>query len=280
MRVEFSFSTLTTFTMAISLAKSYLIFLSFSVLEEYNPDFKVEEKDFKLAREVIKVLDPLFVATKMICRRDATLLTAEIVFKKLISELEKQDSEFSVKMAESIRKRYKERRNKPLVSLLKYLTTGSSKDDEKDALFKLDSRPQMIKTAKKLMIRLYPKGDSTEPIAEKDNDKPDDLEVENETFESSLEKEILKGTQAAKPKDCDIDEVANEFAFFDKNRKKTESLELIHNALLTIKPTSVEAERNFSAAGFFLSNLRAGRLGHKMLDSLCISRAYFLKEKH
>ena len=55
---------------------------------------------------------------------------------------------------------------------------------------------------------------------------------------------------------------------------------MIHNALLTIKPTSVEAERNFSAAGFFLSNLRAGRLGHKMLDSLCISRAYFLKEKH
>ena len=95
-----------------------------------------------------------------------------------------------------------------------------------------------------------------------------------------LKKEILKGTQAARPKDCDVDEVANEFAFFDKNKKKTDSLEMLYNALLTIKPTSVEAERNFSAAGGFLTDLRAGRLSHKMLDSLCIARAFFLKENH
>ena len=224
-------------------------------------------------------MEPLFVATKKICQRDATLLTAEIVFKNLISELERQNSEFSIKMADSIRKRYKQRRNQPLISLLRYLTTGSAKDEEKDKLFKLDSKNQMIKTAKKLFKRLFPKLDSatndTEDV-ENVNFVNDD---EDESFESRLEKEIFKGTQAAKPSECEIDEIANDFAYFEKNKKKPDSLELLYKALLSIKPTSVEAERNFSAANFFLSDRRAGKMSHGMLDNLCILRAYFLKQK-
>ena len=246
-------------------------------MSDDNPDFTVEEKHFKLAKEVIKVLDPVFVATKKICQRDATLLTAEIVFKSLISELERQDSEFSVKMANNIRKRYKERRQKSLVSLLKYLTTGSSKDEEKDPLFKLDSKKLMIQTAKTLMNRLFPKVDTTEPPNEIQTVEND---LEDESFESRMEKDLLKGTQAAKPSDCDIDEIANDFAFFEKNKNKPESLKLLYNALLSIKPTSVEAERNFSVAGFFLNKLRVGKMSHGVLDDLCISRAYFLKQKN
>ena len=259
-----------------------------TVLNNYNPDFSVEENHFKFAKEVIKVLEPLFVATKKICQRDATLLTAEIVFKNLISELEKQDSEFSIKMADSVRKRYKQRRNQPLVSLLKYLTTGSAKDDEKDKLFKLDSKTQMIKTAKKLVKRLFPKIDKetaeNEDITIVEKKKAPLVviandENEEESFESRLEKEIFKGTQAAKPSECEIDEIANDFAYFEKNKKKPDSLELLYKALLSIKPTSVEAERNFSAANFFLNDRRAGRLSHDMLNDLCILRAHFLKQK-
>ena len=41
----------------------------------------------------------------------------------------------------------------------------------------------------------------------------------------------------------------------------------------------MEAECNFSAAGFFLNDLRAVNLSHEMLDNLCLLRAYFLKDK-
>ena len=75
------------------------------VLKDLDASLNLEEKDFEFAKELVKVLDPIFIASKTICRRDATLLTAEIVFKNLIQELEKQNTEFSLKMAASFRKR-------------------------------------------------------------------------------------------------------------------------------------------------------------------------------
>ena len=41
-----------------------------------------------------------------------------------------------------------------------------------------------------------------------------------------------------------------------------------------MKPTSVEAERSFSAAGYFLSKLRT-RMGENTLNALCFLRCYF-----
>ena len=70
------------------------------------------------------------------------------------------------------------------------------------------------------------------------------------------------------------------FAFFEKNRKKTESLDLIYNALLTIKPTSVEAERNFSAAGFFLSNLKSWYIGSQDARFFMYNKSLFFERKH
>ena len=42
-----------------------------------------------------------------------------------------------------------------------------------------------------------------------------------------------------------------EFKTFEGTLKKTKNLEKLYNALCSIKPTSVEAERAFSAAVFF-----------------------------
>ena len=60
--------------------------------------------------------------------------------------------------------------------------------------------------------------------------------------------------------------------------QETNNLQLLFDALITMKPTSVEAERTFSAAGYFLSKLRT-RMGENTLNALCFLRCYFIKKK-
>ena len=54
-------------------------------------------------------------------------------------------------------------------------------------------------------------------------------------------------------------------------------LQLVYDYLLSIPPTSVEAERASSASGLICSRLRT-RLGDETLDALCFLRSYFQKQ--
>ena len=63
-------------------------------------------------------------------------------------------------------------------------------------------------------------------------------------------------------------------ALFEANGNKSKYLNLVDRTSRTIPPTSVEAERAFSAAGFFVTKLRA-RLSKKSIDSLMVPEYYF-----
>ena len=65
-----------------------------------------------------------------------------------------------------------------------------------------------------------------------------------------------------------------EMALFEANGNKSKYLNLVDRALRTIHPTSVEAERAFSAAGLFVTKLRA-RLSVKSIDSLMVLKFHF-----
>ena len=58
-------------------------------------------------------------------------------------------------------------------------------------------------------------------------------------------------------------------------RKKIADLVNLYRAFLVITPTSVEAERVFSAAGIFLTKLRT-RMGDQILDKLIFLRFHLL----
>ena len=64
-------------------------------------------------------------------------------------------------------------------------------------------------------------------------------------------------------------------ALFEANGNKSKYLNLVvDRALRTIPPTSVEAERAFSAAGLFVTKLRA-RLSVKSIDSMMVLKVLF-----
>ena len=63
-------------------------------------------------------------------------------------------------------------------------------------------------------------------------------------------------------------------SLFKATKKRPENLEKLYHALLTIKLTSVEPERAFSAMGLFVTKLR-NRLNDESLDALIFMRQYY-----
>ena len=71
--------------------------------------------------------------------------------------------------------------------------------------------------------------------------------------------------------------ICQEMTLFENGGNRGRYLQLVYDYLLSIPPTSVEAERAFSASGLICSRLRT-RLGDETLDALCFLRSYFQKQ--
>ena len=72
-----------------------------------------------------------------------------------------------------------------------------------------------------------------------------------------------------------LNQLKKELSIFDATQELPPTLLKIHNALKSIPPTSVEAERAFSAAGLFVTKMRC-QLSNKTIDELCFLRKYFV----
>ena len=70
-----------------------------------------------------------------------------------------------------------------------------------------------------------------------------------------------------------------EFSLFEATHKRTKNLDLLFDALKTIKPSSVPSERVFSIAGNFVSKIRT-RPSHRSVDILCFLKSYFLRKNY
>ena len=75
-----------------------------------------------------------------------------------------------------------------------------------------------------------------------------------------------------------LQEIKREMAIFEATGDRPLCLQRIYAAVCTLPPTSVEAERVFSAAGLFITKIRA-RLNDEAIDSLCFLRRYFLNQR-
>ena len=75
-------------------------------------------------------------------------------------------------------------------------------------------------------------------------------------------------TSATTGRTINLKTVQKELDLFDATGERTPRMLKIMRAIETIPPTSVEAERSFSAAGLFITKLRT-RLNNRSVDALC-----------
>ena len=68
--------------------------------------------------------------------------------------------------------------------------------------------------------------------------------------------------------------VKKETSLFEATNKRPKNLEKLYHALLTIKPTSEEPERAFSAMRLFVTKLR-NRLNDESLDASIFMRQFY-----
>jgi len=72
--------------------------------------------------------------------------------------------------------------------------------------------------------------------------------------------------------------IRQEIALFEGGGSRGRHLQFVYDYLLTVPPSSVEAERAFSAAGIVCSRLRT-RLDDATLDNLCFLRTFFRSDR-
>ena len=70
--------------------------------------------------------------------------------------------------------------------------------------------------------------------------------------------------------------INKEMQLFEATKKRPKSLENLYRSLLTIRPTSVEAERAFSAMGLFATKIR-NRLNEGTLNAMIVMRQFYKK---
>jgi hypothetical protein len=88
--------------------------------------------------------------------------------------------------------------------------------------------------------------------------------------------DFLKEQRNCSP--SDVDTFSKEIGLFVAGHERTTAIRLIHETLLIIPPTSVEAERVFSAAVLFLTKLRS-RMFDMTLDKLVFLKFYLSLKK-
>ncbi|GFS72472.1 uncharacterized protein TNCV_2116191 [Trichonephila clavipes] len=116
-----------------------------------------------------------------------------------------------------------------------------------------------------------------ESISNSSHSEEESMEILKEkplTLDEKLEKAIYCKTKVSQKycptkKSTSFNKIMKqEMQLFDSTENPSPNIIKLCDALKTIPPTSVEAERAFSAAGLFITKLRT-RLSDKSIDCLC-----------
>ena len=236
----------------------------------------IEDYEWEILEDIQKSLKPIEIAVSSLCNRESSLLTAEGIFNFMYSQLEKNGSQLALNLFEALKNRIEYRRQKEIVILMKYLLDPAS-------IGKTIKKSEIQKTAKSILKRLYPINAEVETVVNS-SDIDDINEIPNSNPGHSdnpmldeLMESIRKSTTSSRSNE-EIEDYFNylskEMNLFEITGTKSTNLRLLEESLYSIPPTSVEAERAFSAAGLFNTNLRSS-LSDSSLDTLVFLKGHF-----
>ena len=163
----------------------------------------------------------------------------------------------------------KERRNEDVVWLAKFLVNPDTilKDD------KISGRKPVKSTCINLTNKLAKR------LISKDNEKEEDEEAAASDESQNLSKKqllqrLMKDALLEQPGREVPKSLAHNLKMFEVTRERTEIVEVVYQAVLSAKHTSVESERSFSVGGSFATKVRS-RLSDRALSSLVFLKLHF-----
>lgn len=240
----------------------------------------ITSKEWDILEDISNTLRPFEIALKGLCSRDATLLNAEISIKFILKKLSEQNTNLTVDLKESLSHYYSSRRQKETIGLLHYLHNPEILKAQHDELFSIPSKIVLKRVAERIFKRIFPE-DEGQLVENEGLDQNEDTSccIENmDKIDDPMVAEYMQDIEQLekiplKIKSCAFNP-STEFKSFEVSLKRTENLDKLYNALLSIRPTSVESERAFSAAGLYLTKLRSS-LSENSLNSLCFLKTFF-----
>ncbi|GFT97514.1 dimer_Tnp_hAT domain-containing protein [Trichonephila clavipes] len=134
----------------------------------------------------------------------------------------------------------------------------------------------IVNSPKTFYPQTYPHAEKLGTVNEDDDDTNIDSEKKlllEQKLELSIAKKISTN-QTTVPKAYIFKTIRREIDLLEDEGFIGIYLEKVYRALLTIPPTTVDAERAFSTAGNFCTKLRS-RLNDSTIDALCFLRSHF-----
>lgn len=122
----------------------------------------------------------------------------------------------------------------------------------------------MVKLAKDILKRIQVPSEIEETMDSTTSDAEQEDTGQSESSDMSPEDQLQKYS------------LTSEFKLFEATHKRIQNLQFLYDALLSIPPSSVEAERSFSSAGTYSCKIRS-KLSDKNLSNLLFLKMYFSK---
>jgi hypothetical protein len=223
------------------------------------------------------------------CTSDINLIVADLVLKVMFKELEKQNNKFSEKLIGEIKLKIVERRT-VWSDILQFLHNWRIIEPENFFEMGIFNRltleeiknhivnkiVKIVKIEEKIMKKESAKKDPT-ICSEESGEELSFNEKVNRLYKKSYLQNNDKNNRGENfSKEDLIQSVKNEISLYCKTGVRGNYLSLLYQYLLTIKPTSVESERVFSASGLLCTKIRS-RMSDATIDILSFLKSYFLK---
>lgn len=252
-------------------------------------EINFSSNEFKIISNIISALTPIKITVESLCCANTDLYKADIALEFMFEELSKQNFSLSNDLKNALSRRIYERRF-VYADLFRFLHIPNVRNlnSEDYGIFDQVSKNSLISQIVNLLERLCVSEEILDTISDSDTEliADDEMEMEQQPVEPSslqerLHKRILERyTQQTsqlpqkKPKKDLIKLIRAEVKYFESEGIKGKHLSIVHNYLNTVRPTSVDAERAFSAAGLLVTKIRS-MLSDKSVDNLCFLRSYF-----
>ena len=158
--------------------------------------------EFLFLNELKCALEPMKPAVEALCRKDATLLTAEGIFQFLFLELKKRKSSLAKDIC-ALKNHLQQRRQHDVVNLMCYLQKPNSltdlceyyADDIDDIPLSSNTKEGFLKTATTLICRLFCEDDSNEAESQ-DEIESEALELDNDPNNNQIDENLFERLQA------------------------------------------------------------------------------------